>query len=108
MRIGLVFLAISLLLGFSTSSAYAEGDVTEGEKLAREICSRCHNVEPGGPFKEYPPSLASIAVFRTAEDIRWKIMAPPLHSGMPRLVELFFISPDNIDDVIAYIASLEE
>ena len=99
-------LAIPVILAVFASHAHAEGDVTEGERLAREICARCHNVEPDGPFKLFPPSFASIAVYRPAEDIRWKIIAPPLHTDMPQL-SYFYLAPDNIGHLVAYITSLE-
>ncbi len=97
---------VAFVLPFSVfaSHAYAAGDAAQGETLSEEICSRCHNVEPGAPFKEFPPSFASIAVYRAAEDIRWKIIAPPLHTGMPQ----FYLTPDEIQHIIAYIISLEE
>ena len=99
-------LAVSLLCSISIANAHAEGEVAEGERLSREICVRCHNIEPGGPFKLFPPSFASIAVFRSADDIRWKIIAPPLHTGMPQLGD--YLAPDNVESLVAYITSLEK
>ena len=87
------------------SNAHAQGDVTKGERLAQGICAHCHDVRPLGPFKQYPPSFSAIAVYRSAEDIRWKIIAPPLHTGMPQLGNR--LTPDNIEHLIAYITSLE-
>ena len=87
------------------STAFAEGDVDVGEEIARESCVRCHNVEPGGPFKEHPPSFAAIAVYRSEEQIYGRIVFPPLHSSMPQLG--YMLSPDNVEHVVAYIRSLE-
>ena len=101
-------LMAAALIGAPTSAAVAAGDVATGQALAGELCARCHNVQAGGPFKLYPPSFASIAVFRTAEDIRWKIIAPPLHAGMPRLTDTLYLSAEKLDDLVAYIVSLEE
>jgi cytochrome c2 len=61
---------ISILM---VSSAFAAGDPASGEKLAKEQCIRCHDVTPGGAFKTYPPSFASIAAYRSQE----QIYAPP-------------------------------
>ena len=101
-------LAVVLLCGAAISTAQAQGNSAEGQILARETCSACHNVEPGGPLKLFPPSFASIASYRSAEVIYWKIVAPPLHSTMPRFGDLVYLSPDNVDNVVAYIMSLEE
>ncbi|MGI9334490.1 MAG: c-type cytochrome, partial [Gammaproteobacteria bacterium] len=74
-------------------------------KIAREACARCHNVDPGGPFKQHPPSFASIAVFRSQEQIYGRIVFPPLHSSMPQIG--YMLTPQNVNHIIAYIVSLE-
>ena len=82
------------------------GDAAMGEQLAREVCARCHNVEPGGPYKLDPPSFAAISVYRSKEQIFGRVMYPPLHTGMPLLGHR--LNPENLRHLIAYIASLEE
>ena len=96
----------SLFLVFTAASACAEGDIEAGEKFAREWCSRCHNVEADGPFKLHPPSFAAIAVYRSADQIYGRMVFPPLHSGMPELG--YMLMPENVEDVLAYIVSLEK
>lgn len=102
---GIIPLA-GLILALTATNSMAEGDVEAGKKFAREWCSRCHNVEPDGPFKLYPPSFASIAVYRSKEQIHGRMMFPPLHSGMPQLG--YMLMPENVEDVLAYIMSLEK
>ena len=101
-RLCTFFAALSALL---MTGAFAQGDKIEGEKIASQWCTRCHNIEPGGPFKLHPPSFASIAVYRSADQIHGRIMFPPFHSNMPQVG--FILTPDNVDDIIAYIISLE-
>lgn len=98
------YLTVSVVAGFAATIAHAQ-DAEEGRQIAEDFCTRCHNIEPGGPAKLYPPSFASIASFRAADDIRWKVIAPPLHTGMPQLGD--FLAPPSLDDVVAYIVSLE-
>jgi len=107
MRLSAQALPVCVFVGvfMSTLTAQADGDVVAGEKLAWQVCARCHNVERSGPSKQYPPSFASIAVFRSPEQIRGKIIFPPLHSSMPQLGTYF--TPDNVNDLVAYITSLE-
>lgn len=78
------------------------GDPARGQELARQWCSECHDVEPGGGFKQTPPSFASIAVYRSPEHIRANILFP--HEGMPELAQVFGL---EVDDLVAYIVSLE-
>jgi hypothetical protein len=51
--------------------------------IADEYCSRCHNIEPDGPFKLETPSFAAIAKYRSAEQVRRRIITP-FHERTPR------------------------
>ena len=74
-----------------------------GQDLAADWCSRCHDIGREGQMKQEPPSFAAIAVYRTADQIRSKITAP--HTGMPEIAQVLGL---NVDDLVAYIVSLEE
>ena len=99
-----LFVPCVALFAVMATSSHSAGLAVEGEELARQWCVRCHNVEVGGPFKMHPPSFASIAVYRSDEQIYSRIMIPPLHSNMPQIV--YVLMPDNIEHLIAYIRSL--
>lgn len=95
-----MFGVLALLAG----SAAAQ-DVDRGLELAEEHCSRCHDISNAGENKTYPPSFASIAVFRDQDQIRARTVFPQMHSPMPEMI--FLMSNDDIDDVVAYIVSLD-
>ncbi|MHA1548996.1 MAG: c-type cytochrome [Alphaproteobacteria bacterium] len=86
-------------------AASADGDADKGRELAEQWCTRCHNIEQGGPFKLHPPSFAAIAIYRIAEQIWGRIVFPPLHSSMRGIEQ--FMDPESLDDLVAYIVSLE-
>jgi mono/diheme cytochrome c family protein len=93
---------------FASISAYAvpaSADVAKGRELAQQNCARCHNIEPGGAFKQRPPSFAAIAKYRTREDIWGRIIAPPPHANMPELV--WTLTPDDVQHLLDFIVSLE-
>ena len=94
-----------LVLALAATNTSAAGDIKMGEELAREVCRRCHDVEAGGGFKEYPPSFASIAVYRSRKQIYGKIVFAPLHGEMPPLTHR--LTPINVENLVAYIVSLE-
>ncbi len=102
-----LLVAAFVIAGGLGSPAYAEGSPEEGRKLAAEHCAQCHDIEPGGAFKEFPPSFASIAVFRSREQIYARVVFPPTHSGMPEIA-FYNFSEDETADLISYIVSLEE
>lgn len=100
----LSLLAISALgLAFTTSAQ--AGDAAAGYVLAKESCARCHNVEKGGGFKQRPPTFQSIAIYRREDDIWSRILAPSPHSGMPDVS--WTLTPDQVQDLVAYIVSLD-
>ncbi len=80
------------------------GDPEMGQNIALEYCIACHDVSPTGRFKQEPPSFAAIAVYRTAEQIRARIVNP-IHDDMPDYKR--YMIGGNIDDMVAYITSLE-
>lgn len=100
-----VTVAAALMQPVAWSSEEA-GNVASGKALAEEHCTRCHDISADGPFKLHPPSFASIAVYRSAEQIEGRIQFPSLHSAMPQMA--YFMTPENIQDLVAYIVSLDK
>jgi mono/diheme cytochrome c family protein len=90
-------------VALAQSQVRAQGDAEAGQDLAADWCSRCHDVGREGRMKQEPPSFAAIAVYRTADQIRSRIAAP--HTGMPEIAQVLGL---NLDDLVAYIVSLEE
>ena len=95
---------LALLSGLVPASAQVAGDATLGQALARDHCARCHDVEPGGAFKQSPPSFAAIAVYFTPDMIQSRILFPN-HMSMPQLMNI--MDPGAAKDILAYIVSLE-
>ena len=90
----------------SASAAYAQdGNAELGKSLAEANCAQCHNIAPGGAFKLFPPSFASIAVYMDPDIIRLRIMSPT-HVLMPQFQN--YMNQSNLDSLVAYIQSLEE
>lgn len=95
--------ALVACLTVGTHGAWA--DAADGLALAEEYCVRCHDIAPGGAAKTYPPSFASIAWFRSEDLVRVRILFPEMHAAMPAWAN--WLSPDEVDSLVAYIVSLE-
>lgn len=106
MQLSSVKLCLISGLSFFTLSATADPDVANGAKLAEEWCTRCHDISATGAPKQYPPTFAAISRYRSTDQIYGRIVYPPLHSSMPEVSYMF--SPGNIQDLVAYIDSLDE
>jgi mono/diheme cytochrome c family protein len=85
---------------------YADDAVARGATLAGKHCVLCHDVTIEGPDKLFPPSFASIAGFRSPEQIYARIVFPVMHSGMPEAA-FYLLGATDIADLVAYIVSLE-
>ncbi|MFN0190411.1 MAG: c-type cytochrome [Aestuariivirga sp.] len=99
------FPALSFVLLTLVASPAFAADAATGYTIAKENCARCHNVEKGGGFKQRPPTFQAIAIYRTQDDIWGRIISPSPHSGMPDVS--WTLTPDNVQDVVAYIVSLD-
>ncbi len=97
-----------LAAGLAMASAVVaqDGDAAKGQALAGEHCARCHDIGPGGGFKTFPPSFASIAVFRAPDQITARIWFPALHASMPAMENL--LMAEDVADLTAYIVSLDK
>lgn len=95
-----------LLAAASVAPALAADDVERGAALAAAHCALCHDVTAEGADKLFPPSFASIAGFRSPEQVYARIVFPVMHSGMPEAA-FYLLDPGEIADLVAYIVSLE-
>lgn len=99
-------LGVTLLCTFP---AFAAGNVRTGRALVQMNCSTCHAVGRTGrsPYERAPP-------FRTLHE-RYDVsgLAEALAEGIvvghtgARQMPRFVLEPDQIEDVIAYLKSLE-
>jgi len=109
-RFGYLGIAAALAaVSFMGAPAQAAGDAKRGQILAEMNCATCHAVGRGGasPYAQAPP-------FRTLHE-RYDVsgLAEALAEGIvvghtgARQMPQFVLDPDQIDDFIAYLKSLE-
>lgn len=108
-RFGGLFLAVALLQLGACDSAVASTNIERGKLFVEKNCARCHAVGPTGnsPYAPAPP-------FRTlherydvgdlAEAFAEGIVVA--HQGGPQMPQ-FMLQPDQIDDLIAYLRSVQ-
>jgi cytochrome c len=105
-------LALAVTLGALASAApvQAAGDPVAGEALAARLCTSCHAVakEQSSPVPEAPP-LASFAERWPLEHLEEAFAEGIMvgHSGPVRMPE-FVLEPEQIDDLLAYLATLSD
>ena len=121
-------LCTALLLGLA-GIAQAQGDATRGAVLAASrsqgLCVLCHAL-PGQPAAlqaTIGPALDGVGARLTPEALRQRLLAPerfnpdtlmPSYSRIERLQRVApaqqgrpLLAPDQIDDLVAYLASLK-
>ena len=103
MRRTIAILALGATLAPATSVLAA--DAENGRVLAEKNCAECHDIGPDGATKLHPPSFAAIAGYRAEEQILARILFPSLHAPMPAWAN--WITRAEVDDLVAYILSLE-
>jgi cytochrome c len=84
--------------------ARAQGDPEVGRELAQRWCTSCHVVDREGHGADAGPALPTLLGDgrRTEDELRGWLAAP--HPPMPN----FDLSRQEIEDIVAYLASLTE
>jgi len=107
--VGLVLLALTA--GATAPAARADGDpagdVAAGRAMAERLCSRCHAIAGPGPSPLAQAPLFSRFGRQFRVDDLAEAMAEGLvvgHGPMPE----FVFTPDEIDDLLAYLNSVQE
>jgi cytochrome c len=95
-----VRLTLTLAAIVAAPAVSTAADVTKGAQLAQRWCANCHVVDGSGAavVQQGPPSFRSIGL--TGDQLRAFLTHP--HGAMPDLA----LTRAEIDDVIAYIATL--
>jgi mono/diheme cytochrome c family protein len=99
-----IVLALAAALG--ASSAHAAGSAARGLKIAQRNCSQCHAIGPKGESRN-----AAAPPFRTLSqrypiEMLEEALAEGMLTGHPEMPEFRF-SPSEIDDLIAYLKSVQ-
>ena len=80
------------------------GDPEAGAGLAREVCAECHLVAKGQLLDPaVGPSLFEVAAHPATTELSLRAFLQTPHPTMPNLM----LTPDETDDVIAYLLSLK-
>jgi mono/diheme cytochrome c family protein len=101
--------AVGLAALADLSSAEALGSVQDGHAMAQRLCARCHAISGPGPSP-----VAQAPPFSTFER-NWPVeyLAEALAEGIvtghgPVQMPVFVFTPDEIDDLLAYLESVQE
>lgn len=99
MRLFLMAVCCGVLL---MAPAYAAGNAAAGRALAQQWCANCHLVGGANEAQDTVPPLATIAQ-RRGRDPNWlRAWLTSPHPPMPN----FNLARTEIDDLVAYLASL--
>ena len=100
-----IAITLNLVIASTAIGQSGLGNIAQGHDLAKTTCAECHRVEKG----QESPKLSAVKSFqdvannpaRTELSLRVFLKTP--HRKMPNLV----LTEAEIDDIIAYIQSLE-
>ena len=93
---------LSIGLAAMAGNAWAAGDASRGEALARTWCSNCHFVDDNRRGVDTAPPLADIARRGAPDQWRARAFLQSPHPPMPN----FNLATSQIDDIVAYLNGL--
>ncbi len=80
------------------------GDVEAGRMIASSLCVQCHRLtERDNDPDRMPPDFAAVANMPSFTELSMRVFLQTPHGPMPR----YQFSQNELDDIIAYIASLK-
>lgn len=101
----IILTATALLLGQGVSNAATLED--RGREIASKNCAHCHQIDPTGESKHpVAPPFRVLAQRWPLEQLE-EALAEGLVTGHPDMPEFIF-QPDDIDALLAYIASISK
>jgi mono/diheme cytochrome c family protein len=85
------------------SAAQSVGDAASGQRLAEVWCVQCHRIgSQNADASRSPPDFGAVANMRSFSELSMRVFLQTPHGQMPR----YEFSPVELDDLIAYLASL--
>ncbi|MGE5547724.1 MAG: c-type cytochrome [Solirubrobacterales bacterium] len=99
---GMGVLGLAIWLSAGPAGAVAPSP-DAGAEIAARWCAACHVVSPSGAGTDAAPSFAAIAARRSPAELK-RFLAEP-HA---RPMRGFNLTTREIDDVVAYIETLEQ
>ncbi len=117
LRISLFVTALSIMLASPAHAQQDDGywqDKERGERFLRRHCSRCHTVglgDPVGTNEEASPTRAPMFkhLSRTLsiDSLADSLSDGVLTAGHPEM-PTFYLTSDEVDEIIAYLKSIQE
>lgn len=98
--------AVVLLIPTLVPTAQAQefGNAARGRAFAAQLCSDCHQTEPGNAASTDPAAPTFTAVAKT-KGMTAMALGVWLQTGHPTMPNIM-LKPETMDDIIAYILSL--
>jgi cytochrome c2 len=95
--------SMAILAGSVTAQEL--GDARRGQNLAETVCAECHAVQKGAlrSRNDHAPTFETIATTRGMTPMALRVALRTSHREMPNLV----LKNEEVDDVIAYLATLK-
>lgn len=98
--------ALAALIGLlSSQAAWAEGDRLRGRTLAIDNCSQCHVIGDYNPYGGVNNSPSFYVFAERPEVYRERLRT--FDQRRPHLSRDMQVSPKEIQDIMAYVATLE-
>ena len=108
-RLSAGLISLTLTMATLCDAAMADGDRASGALLADRLCSRCHSIASGPSPVADAPAFSGLARKWPIEFLA-EAFAEGLVTGHRSGVEMpeFVLTPEEIDDLLAYLESVQE
>jgi mono/diheme cytochrome c family protein len=105
----LVCAAAFVAASLASSSANGEGSIEAGRAIAQRLCARCHATSGPGPSPvEQAPPFGTFGQNWPVEYLAEAFAEGIVTGHGPVRMPAFVFEPEEIDDLLAYLESVQE
>ena len=102
-------LACLAAVAAASPAARAEGDIAAGEEMAQRLCSGCHAISGPGPSPvQQAPPFSGFERKWPVEQLTESLAEGIVTGHGPVQMPVFVFTPEEIDDLLAYLKSVQE
>ncbi|NJO33050.1 MAG: cytochrome c [Rhodospirillales bacterium] len=104
-----LFICFVVVAGVAPDAVLAEGSAVQGHEMAVRLCSRCHAISGEGPSPvAAAPAFAALGRLYPVDYLAEALAEGIVTGHGPIMMPEFVFEPEEIDDLIAYLESVQE
>jgi mono/diheme cytochrome c family protein len=102
----LCVLALAIATFHQSVAASRADEIEDGHQIAREVCARCHAIDPAAPWDSIGSTPSFMLMARNLDRYRERIRN--VTDRRPHIAQNFDLSAADLDLIVAFVQTLND